>query len=196
MRLKLLGLLCGITSISMGQTSPFSIEASYPLPLDSNFLGDHFKGIADLGVKYRIKNLQVVTIGVAVNGSLFHYSDSGYFPAYDEVLHFKTSLYIIQPKFFGELNLKKINKLHPSIGVGYSAFLSTTTFDAQSNVASNHTNQGGVVVCLGVSYDILSKVYLFTSFDYGKLTQLDAGIPKSNYNTQTSLMKFGLGVRL
>ncbi len=196
MRIKLLGLLCVITTISMGQTSPFSIEASYPLPMGSNFLGEHFKGVADLGLKYRIKNLQVVTIGVAVNGSLFQKSDSGYFPAYDEILHFKTSLYIIQPKLFGELNLKKINKLHPSIGVGYSAFLFTTTFDSQSNVASTHTNQGGIVVCLGISYDILSKVYLFTSFDYGKLTQLKAEIPKSSYNTQTSLMKFGFGVRL
>lgn len=196
MRIKLLGLLCVITTISMGQTSPFSIEASYPLPMGSNFLGEHFKGVADLGLKYRIKNLQVVTIGVAVNGSLFQKSDSGYFPAYDEILHFKTSLYIIQPKLFGELNLKKINKLHPSIGVGYSAFLFTTTFDSQSNVASTHTNQGGIVVCLGISYDILSKVYLFTSFDYGKLTQLEAEIPKSSYNTQTSLMKFGFGVRL
>ncbi len=196
MRIKLLGLLCGITAISMGQTSPFSIEASYPLPVDSNFFGEHYKGVADLGLKYRIKNLQIVTIGVAVNGSLFQSSDSGYFPAYDEILHFKTSLYIIQPKLFSELNLKKINKLHPSIGVGYSALLYTTTFDSQSNVASNHTNQGGVIVCLGASYDILSKVYLFTSFDYGKLTQLEAGIPKSNYNTQTSLLKFGFGVRL
>ena len=60
MKFITLSFLVLLTSLTFAQTSKFSIEAAYPLPVDQNFIGDKFKGIADLGVKYRIKNLQVI----------------------------------------------------------------------------------------------------------------------------------------
>lgn len=196
MKFKILSFFLLFFGLTMAQTSKFSIEAGYPLPVDQNFLGDHFKGIVDLGIKYRIKNLQLINIGISVNGSLLTYNDSGYFPAYDENLSFKTSLYIIQPRIYAEINLKKIIKLHPIAGIGYSLFLANRKFDSQSGIPNDNTNQGGINVNFGLSYDIVSKVYLYTSYDYIVLTNVASGVPKTEYNTKVSLVKFGIGVRL
>jgi len=197
MKLKFLYAFLFLSSITIAQTTKFSAELGYPLPVDKNFMGDHHKGIVDLGLKYRIKNLQVINIGISVNGALFTYSDSGYFPAYDQNLSFKTTTYLIQPRLYSELNLKKINKLHPAIGIGYTLLIANTKFSGNEGSIPNHkTNEGGINLNLGLSYDILSKIYLFTSYDYIALTQLESGVPKTTYNTKASLLKFGIGIRL
>lgn len=196
MKFKILSFFLLFSWLTIAQTSKFSIEAGYPLPVNQNFLGDHFNGIADLGVKYRIKNLQVINIGISVNGSLLNYNDSGYFPAYDENLSFKTSLYIIQPRLYAEINLKKIIKLHPIAGIGYSLFLANRKFDSQSGIPNDNSNQGGINANIGLSYDLFSKVYFFTSYDYITLTNVESGVPKTTYNTKANLVKFGIGIRL
>jgi len=196
MKLKFLSLLLLVTWISNCQTSKFSVEAAYPLPIDNNFVGKNFKGMVDLGLKYRIKNLQVINIGLSLNSSMYKASATEYFFPNDENVHYNTALYLVQPRAFGELNLKKMVKLHPSIGVGYSFSLTYTTFDSQSHIADYKTNQSGLDVNLGVSYDILSKLYLFTYFDYIVLTKVDRGVPKTAYNTNINLLKFGIGLRL
>jgi opacity protein-like surface antigen len=196
MKIKILLLFLLFSSFAFSQTSKFSIEAGYPLPIDNNFLGDHFKGIADVGLKYRIKNLQVINIGLSLNGSMFTYSDSGYFPAFDENLSFKTTLYMIQPRFYTELNLKKVIKIHPFIGLGYSFLLADRKFDSQSQIPNDSINQSGININIGISYDVFSKVYLFTSYDYITLSNIDSGVPKTTYNTKVNLLKIGVGIRL
>ena len=188
--------LITFSSFCFSQISKFSVEASYPLPVDQNFVGDHFKGIVDLGIKYRVKNLQLINLGISLNASLLNYNDSGYFPAYDEVLKFKTTLYIIQPRIFAELNLKKITKLHPSLGIGYSFFSATSKFDSQTNISDVSTNQSGINTSLGLSYDLLKKIYILASYDYTIITDLESGIPNTAYNTTANIAKFGIGIRL
>lgn len=196
MKFKILSFFLFFSWFTIAQTTKLSIEAGYPLPVDQNFLGDHFNGIADLGVKYRMKNLQIINIGISVNGALLNYNDTGYFPVYDENLSFKTSLYIIQPRLFAEINLKKIIKIHPIVGIGYSLFLADRKFDSQSGIPNDHTNQGGLNVNFGLSYDIITRVYLYTSYDYITLTNIESGVPKTEYNTKVNLLKFGVGIRL
>jgi opacity protein-like surface antigen len=196
MKFKFIALLVLYSWFITGQTTKFSIEASYPLPIDNNFVGKNFKGLVDLGLKYRIKNLQVINLGLSLNGSMYKASDTEYFLPNDENVNFNTSMYLVQPRVYGELNLKKLIKLHPSIGVGYSFLITNTTFDSQSHIADYKTNQSGLDVNLGVSYDILSKLCLFTYYDYIVLTNVDSGVPKTAYNTNINLLKFGIGLRL
>ena len=196
MKFKFLFIFLLFSWLTIAQTSKFSIEAAYPLPIDQNFLGDHFKGVADVGVKYRIKNLQIINIGISLNGSMFNYNDSGYFPEFDENLDFKTTLYMIQPRAYVELNLKKIIKIHPSAGIGYALLLADRKFDSQSGIPNDRTTQSGVNVNFGVSYDIFPKVYLFANYDHIVLTNLESGVPSTTYNTKANLLKLGLGVRL
>jgi opacity protein-like surface antigen len=196
MKFKFLSAFLLFSFFSIAQTSKFSIEAAYPLPIDQNFLGDHFKGVGDLCIKYRIKNLQLINIGLSLNGSMFTYNDSGYFPEFDENLSFKTTLYMIQPRAYAEINLKKIIKIHPSAGIGYAFLLANQKFDSQSGVSDKRTTQSGLSLNFGLSYDIFPKVYLFTGYDYIMLTDLDSGVPSTTYNTKANVLKLGLGLRL
>lgn len=189
-------LLLAAGSQTFSQITKFSIEASYPLPIDKNFVGDQFTGIADIGLKYRIKNLRVINFGLSLNGSYLTNSDSNYFPAYDATLDYKTSLYILEPRFFAELNLKGLTKLRPSAGIGYAFFISDTKFDSNTGIPNERTNQSGLNINIGLSYDIAKKLYILAHYDYTNLTQLESGVPKTDYNTQVSLLKVGLGLRL
>ncbi|MCF6132393.1 outer membrane beta-barrel protein [Flavobacterium wongokense] len=193
MKFKFLYAFLLLSALSFAQTTKFAIEAAYPLPIDNNFLGDHFKGVADLGIKYRIKNLQVINIGVSVNGSMFTYSDSYFFAELPE-MNFKTTLYMIQPRAYVEINLKKIIKIHPYAGIGYSFLRAKQDFD--NDVYDKNTSQSGMNVTFGLSYDIISKLYIFANYDYISLTELDSDVPKTSYNTNASLVKVGLGLRL
>ncbi len=180
---------------SFGQITKFSVEASYPLPIDKNFVGDNFTGIIDVGLKYRIKNLRVINFGFSLNAAYFTDSRSEYFPGPDEVLDFKTSLYMIEPKIFAEINLKGLTKLRPSAGIGYTFLMSDTKFDSP-DFSNETTNQGGINGNIGLSYDIAKKLYILAHYDYTILSQLESGIPKTDYNTKISVVKIGLGLRL
>ena len=193
MKLRILFLFLLFSLFSNAQTSKFSVEAAYPLPIDQNFLGDHFNGIGDLGLKYRIKNLQVINIGVSVNGSMYTYDDTVSF-AELPVSDFKTTLYMIQPRAWAEINLKKIIKIHPFAGIGYTFLMAKRDFDSDA-YSDDSTSQSGVNLNVGLSYDIFPKVYLFGSYDYTMLTELD-GAPSTTYNTKASVLKLGVGVRL
>lgn len=193
---KILLLAILSTSFCFGQLTKFSIEGAYPLPIDKNFVGDNYKGIADVGLKYRIKNLRVINFGLSLNAALLNYNDTGYFPAYDETLNFKTNLYIIQPRLFAELNLKGITKLRPFAGIGYSFFVTNTEFDSDTGISDEKETRSGVNTTLGLSYDIFRKVYIFANYDYTVLTNIESGVPKTDYNTQASLLKLGVGIRL
>lgn len=195
MKFKFLSVIVLFSCISIAQTSKFSVEAAYPLPVDQNFLGDHFKGFGDLGLKYRIKNLQVINIGVSLNGSMFTYTEDNNPGGEIESLNFKTTLYMVQPRAYAELNLKKIIKIHPFAGIGYTVLMAKQDF-VDSGIPDESTTQSGMNLNFGLSYDIFPKVYLFTSYDYIMLTDLDSGIPSTTYNTKASIVKLGLGVRL
>lgn len=188
--------LLAIGMQSFGQVTKFSAEASYPLPIDKNFVGDNFTGIADIGFKYRIKNLRVINFGISLNGSYLTDSDTSYFPSVDQTLDYKTSLFIIEPRFFAELNLKGLTKLRPSAGIGYAFFISDTKFDSNTGIPNDRTSQSGLNINIGLSYDIAKKLYIMAHYDYTNLTQLESGTPKTDYNTQASILKIGLGLRL
>lgn len=186
-----------LTITVFSQKTKFSVEANYPLPIDNNFVGENYDGIIDLGVKYQIKKLETVNLGVSVNSSYYTFEEEAFFPAFDEYLKFKTSLYVIQPRFFCELNLKNVPKLHPYAGIGYSLFISKTKFsNSESNPNDESNNQSGLNLDLGLNYDITNRLYLTVSYNYFKLLQLDEAVPKTGYNTNVNILKMGVGFRI
>lgn len=188
--------LCLNTLITFGQKTKFSIEASYPLPIDNNFIGE-YKGIADFGIKYKIKNLEQFNFGVSLNSAYYTFEATRFFPAFDENLKFNTSLYTIQPRFFCEMNLKKVTKLHPYAGIGYTFLIFKTKFSSPEVTNPNSSNnQSGLNINLGANYDLTNRFYVNVAYDYLKILELESNIPKSSYNTNASIVKLGVGFRI
>lgn len=172
------------------QDQKFSLEASYPLTIDNNFIGDRSFGVIDLGIKYSVVNLEVLNIGLGVNGGvLVDNTNQANFP-----LDFKRTIYTIQPKVFGEFNLRNITKLHPFVNLGYSFVrISLSGANNGQNVSGFSETLGGVNVGLGVKYDLFSRVFLLAQYDFSKLDPGNA--PDTSYNTNFSLLKIGVGLR-
>ncbi|WP_291083085.1 outer membrane beta-barrel protein [Flavobacterium sp. BFFFF1] len=196
MKYKIISLLLVFYSLANAQHSKFSVEASYPLTTGQNFIGQDYNGVLDLGVKYKITTMPLVNLGASVNASLLKYRiEGGYSPALDAYVGFKTSLYLIQPRVYAEINLKRITKLHPSIGLGYSFFLFKTNFDS-GYFSDESNNEWGINLNLGLSYDLLSRMYIQAGYDFIKLTQLKDGTPSTSYHTNAGIIKLGLGIRI
>lgn len=197
MKFKIFSLFLLFGIFANAQIKKFSIEANYPLPVDNNFVGKNYDGVIDLGLKYRMVNLVFVNFGLALNSSMLTASDTGYFPEFDETLSFKSTLITIQPQFYGEINLRKLTKLRPSAAIGYSVFVTNSEYTSpETNIPDESRTQSGVNVNVGLSYDITGRLYIHANYDYVKLIQMDSDIPKETYNTDVSLLKIGVGIRI
>jgi opacity protein-like surface antigen len=185
----ILVLVCVLNSFS--QNEKFSLEVNYPLTIDNNFIGERSYGVIDLGVKYKIKNLNVINLGLGINGGvLIDNTNQANFPQ-----DFLRTIYTVQPKVFGEFNLNGITKLHPFVAVGYSFVIIQLSGSNNGVDVSNMSDTlGGLGLGLGVSYDILPKIFIQAQYDYSKV---DSGnSPDISYNTNFSLLKLGIGIRL
>ena len=185
-----------LSTFCFGQLTKFSIEASLPLPIGNNFIGKNYNGVADLGIKYRIQNLVLANIGFSLDGSLLQTSQSGYGLSIDDYYSYKVNALAIEPRIYTELNMKKITRFHPSVGLGYSFLLFNVT-SATPNIDSStfKKTQSGVNVNLGLAFDFTKNIYMHTQYDYIVLTNTDSNAPKTTYNTNVTFLKFGLGVR-
>ncbi|AWI25904.1 outer membrane beta-barrel protein [Flavobacterium pallidum] len=196
MKSKFFVLLLLYSAMAMAQ-SKLSIEAKYPVPVGNNFIGENYKGIAGLGIKYSIKNLPLVDLGISVDASLLNLKKEGaYFPEFDEYLSFKTRLFIIQPRIFAAFKLKNITRLHPEAALGYSFFMANATFDSASGIPDQSSSQSGVNLNIGLAFDVTNRFYLRAGYDFVKITQLDNDAPDTSYNTNIGTVEFGLGIRL
>lgn len=193
-KLLLALLLCCIKSFS--QDSKFSVELSYPLPIDKNFIGHNYNGIVDLGIKYRFANLHSINIGGSLNGGIFKNTKA------DAVQPFDVTAYAIQPRIFAELNSKFLQKFHPSIGLGYIFLMfkskNIQTFNPEEPMiitSSASENESGINLNLGTSYDITNKIFAIIQYDFIKITVEDE-VPDTKYNTNINIIKIGIGLRL
>ncbi|AIZ41107.1 MULTISPECIES: outer membrane beta-barrel protein [Cellulophaga] len=189
MKQKLL-LLISFALVSISLTAQddsdqkFSVEASYPTSLNDGFLSN---GILDIGLKYRFLDLQIVKIGVGINGSLFTENDED--NAFGSPS--KTKNYFIQPKIFGEVSIPGLEKLRPSVGLGYS-FVNTKIEGTSSNFGDfdYDVDNKGFNFVLGTSYDITKS--FFAQIQYDVIFLEDAKEYKIN---EFSTLKLGVGFR-
>jgi len=192
MKRKLLFLLFIFLTVKLSsQNSKFNLELNYPIPIDNNFVGENYKGIADIGLGYKFLKLNIIEFGISLNGGILQTEtdQSGGFQ------NFNVTTYLVQPRIFGELNFESIKKLHPKIGLGYTTMIFDVsgTFNGLSLPEQN--NRNGFNFNFGINYDITEKLFCQIQYDFVKLgAQNEASNTKFNRNI--NILKIGFGYRI
>ncbi len=191
MKKTYLFLLLTFTLAAFSQESKMSFELNYPIPFGENFIGENYTGIIDLGAKYRFIKKENVNFGVAINASLFSFENTVSF-----LQDYTMYAYPIQPKLFAEFNMKSLEKLHPFAALGYSFIVFQASGSNNGvDISSYNETQSGINLNLGLAFDVTKTLFVSGQYDYIKVNTAD-GVPQSSYNTNVSLFKFGLGLRL
>ena len=191
MKRKTLVVLVLLFCVSVhSQDSKFNLEANYPIATDDNFIGRNFNGFIDVGLKYRISNLEFLNFGVSLNTSVFRNTKE------DRVQPFDVTMLVIQPRLFLELNSELYRKFHPSLGVGYSiVHANARNIDSFNTPTNSGETQSGINLNLGVAFDINDNLFAQVQYDFVKI-KVDNNIPDIKYNTNVNILKIGLGYRL
>ena len=193
MKQKLLFTLLLIFTIkSFSQDSKFSLELNYPIPIDKNFIGKNYSGIIDFGADYRFAKLNPINIGFSINGGvLINNSNQN-----NGFQNFKVTSYVINPRIFGELDFKPIEKIHPIIGLGYTIIIFKASGTNNGfDVSDGSDTLSGVNVNLGLAYDIIEKLFVKIQYDFIKLGA-DNNVTDTTFNTNVNILKIGFGYRL
>jgi len=185
MKIKLSILLIFLSYYSFCQNSKLSVEINYPIPFDNNFIADNYKSIIDVGAKYRFINSRVINIGISFNAGILYFENTKSY-----IQDYKVTNYMLQPKIFGEFNLKKFK---PFLGLGYTSMI----FDYNGNnnefeINGKSDTQSGIDFNVGFKYNVLKNVFVQVQYDY---IILDVGeeIPRTKYNTNVNIFKIGMG---
>jgi len=185
MKIKLSILLIFLSFYSFCQNSKLSVEINYPIPFDNNFIADNYKSIIDVGAKYRFINSRVINIGISFNAGILYFENTKSY-----IQDYKVTNYMLQPKIFGEFNLKKFK---PFLGLGYTSMI----FDYNGNnnefeINGKSDTQSGIDFNVGFKYNVLKNVFVQVQYDY---IILDVGeeIPRTKYNTNVNIFKIGMG---
>jgi len=182
-----------ITTNLLSQNSKFSIEVNFPVLIDNNHYGENYNGIIDLGLKYRISNFGFMDVGFALNTSLFdtNYKISSEITTFDV----KESVFFIRPKVFSEINFKSNEKIHPSIGLGYTFIESKVSAKSSDlpNESKSYSDKG-LNLYVGIAYDISNKIFIQAQYDYIK-KEVSKDIPDYKYYSNINFLNIGLGYR-
>ena len=162
----------------------FSIEASYPISLVDGY---NSNGVLDLGLKYRFADFEILKLGFGINGSLFTDKD------FDNPIATNTESkdYFIQPRIFGEFSLPGMQKLKPSLGLGYSFVKSKLTGMNNGVEVSNSFNTDGLNLNIGTSYDITNSFFAQIQYDLIFLGEDNSSSSQDNF----SAIKLGFGFK-
>lgn len=195
MRKIVLSVLSLISVTVFSQEKKISLELNYPYPADNNFIGNNYKGIIDVGAKYRVYALESINIGLAVNGSILNYNtDKGQTQV--GVTDFTITNYVIQPKAFVELNIDKTSNFHPFVGLGYTFMIfKADGFNQGFDISGNTQNQSGFNLNFGLAFDITERFFIQGQYDFTKIN-VENPMPKITYNTNVNLIKVGVGIRI
>jgi len=195
-RYFLILLICALSINAFSQSSNYSIEVNYPLPMGENFIGENYDGFADVGIECKFTNVKTMTLGASINASLLNY-DFKIQDEFADLYDYKVKAYIIQPRIMAGLDIPSLENFHPSIGLGYSIIIFNISGPDPldfSNESENDT-QSGINVNLAAAYDVSKKIFFKVQYDFIKLGK-DNVIPDTPYNTNIHLLKVGLGLRL
>ena len=188
-------LLLVLSTNLFAQDKKFSIAANYPLPIDDNFIGKNYHGIADVEFKYRFIKLNPIKIGGSLNSALLKMANK------DGATSFKTRVVTVQPRVFAELHLDAISRFHPSIGMGYSFLFFKTTniktyhdpYNPPNTPTSASLNENGFNFNAGLSFDITKSFFVQAQYDFINIGTKNALNIK--YNSHINLLKFGAGLK-
>ncbi|MFM2214187.1 MAG: hypothetical protein RL427_1450 [Bacteroidota bacterium] len=156
-------------------------------------MGD-YKGLIDIGIKYRFSSKQDFAFGVSLNANYLTYSVA------NPNISFDTKNYNIQPRIFGELQLKGLPRFHPALGLGYtfmnfSSSGSANTAENPDVGFSDSASLNAINYNISFSYDFFPKIFGQIQYDGLKIQNTPKGVPDTKYNTTASLIKIGIGYR-
>lgn len=175
------------------QDQKWSVEANYPISVGDE-LGNDTPAILDLGLKYRFLNLNKVKIGASINTGYFRQNHN--YSVNEESFDFTETHWLIQPKLFAEFTIPSIQKLHPSIGLGYTFTESKNKGIAFNEPAELKRSPGGVSFNLGLSYDVTKRFFLQVQCDYTRSTGTVEGEGYTeNIKDNLGFVKVGVGFR-
>ncbi|MDX1830440.1 MAG: outer membrane beta-barrel protein [Lutibacter sp.] len=192
----LLGLLLFIITIkTFSQNSKLSIELNYPFLIDNNFIGENYSGIIDFGIGYNFLQQETLNINIIISGAVMKTNKSSM-----RIHSTESNVSILKPKIAAELNIKKLNKIHPFVGLGYTFLFFKTSeknyYNPEDLESSSLTqNESGFSLNFGMTYDITDRLFIKGLYDFTKLGT-DSEVPNIKYNTKINIIKVGLGFRL
>lgn len=164
---------------SYSQDSNLSLELSFPIPVGENIISYSYKGVVDLGVKYRQEKSDYLSLGYSFN--LGYLRSAGYTAA----------SFIMEPRVFLEAR-SKATGLHASIGLGYS-IMAFTVLDKDFEFIG--LLESGINPNLGIGYDFTRNIYAQIQYDYIHLV-LKEGLADISYYKRRGFIKICLGHRL
>ena len=187
----LLGLLIILTFKSFSQNSKFSVELNLPINMGENMFGKDFKGIVDIGAKYRISNLDLINVSASINAGL-----SNGTPVEDSrIKNQESKYYLIQPRINGELKIKSLKNVYPMFGIGYTFMIFESSATIDNITTENNINRSGINANFGVSYDLTKKLFAIVQYDFVKL-KAGNNISNTNFTTNMNIIKIGIGLKL
>ncbi|WP_396195294.1 outer membrane beta-barrel protein [Flavobacterium sp.] len=189
---KIISLVLVFSALQSFSQSKASVELNYPIPTGDNFVSN-YKGVLDIGFKYRFADKEDFSFGVSLNANYLTYTFD------NPDLNFKTQNYNFQPRIFGELKLKGVPRLHPALGIGYT-FMQFSSSGSGNNgediINFNESEQlNGFNFNVSFSFDFSKKMFALVQYDAIKVSDTPVGVPDTKYNTNASFIKLGIGYR-
>ena len=179
----LLGILFLVSLSAFTQENKkWSIEAETSTGIFYNF-----SGIIDIGTKYRFLDSRVIQVGLGLNVGLYS-TRLGFFDA-DGVLQFSDSRetnWIFTPKIIAEFKIPGIERLRPSLGIGYSFITSKFNGDFLGESVSTTSFDDGFNLNVGLSYDITKSLFIQAQYEF---------ISLNDNRRNLGFLKFGVGFR-
>jgi opacity protein-like surface antigen len=152
-------------ALTFGQEKRWNVEANYTVISEEGFGGNVNFGngnFLDTGIKYRFIQLGNFDLGFGVNG--------GFWAADIENTGFekrRDKQFLLQPRFFTELQIPGVNKLRPSLGLGFSFVNTRSDFTfLNGNEGSDSGWAQAFNFNLGLSYDITNRLFVQAQYDY------------------------------
>lgn len=175
------GLLLFLISYSLSaQTNRFSVDANLPVqPFGDNFLRQNYQGMGDVGIKFNLKNVSEIDLGVSANLALFDMIDAA-------MSDTKTKVLMFSPRISAEM---KISKINPYVGIGYSFLY----FHVENKPDDYDDTSNGFNMNVGLKMHVISKLFINLGYDFIKLRAED--LLNSAYNTNIQVVDLGVGLQ-
>lgn len=194
MKQKLLIAFLFLISIqAFAQDQKWSVEANYQVIPIEGLEGED--NIIDLGLKYRFADFKFVQLGLGANVG-FSKNKFNDIPS----MNGEATSYYFQPRIFTDFRIPGIEKLRPSVGLGYSIINSNVDVMTVGGDIKANTSNGGFNFNLGLSYDITKRFFIQAQYDFINLNvnneySFQGELVKPDYNRKQTNLKVGVGFR-
>lgn len=180
---------------AFNQDKKWSVKANYGLWFTDESEGDD--NILEAGLKYRFADLEFVSLGASANVGF----SGDNFNDVPNVEGKARNIYV-QPRVFAEFNISGIQKIKPSIALGYSFVNEDIDVISIGDEIKSNTTDGGFNLNLGLSYDINKRFFVQAQYDFINLNVAgnefmfqNQVITPSDDTISLSTFRFGLGFR-